>query len=127
MIDKITIGIVEIKGKILLVKRATKEGNLEWVFPGGKIEENESEEESVEREIYEETNIRCKATKKLGQRTHPDTGKIISYWICDYLSGDEAIKNPKEIKKIKWLIPNEIFKIIKTNIYRPLIEYLKKL
>ncbi|MGV0847657.1 NUDIX domain-containing protein [Empedobacter falsenii] len=48
-------------GKYLLVKN----NRNEWELPGGRLEPNELPEETLEREIYEELNIKCKVQKLL--------------------------------------------------------------
>ena len=47
------------KGKVLVVK----DKKWGWNFPGGKIEENETPEEAVKREVFEETNLVIKDLK----------------------------------------------------------------
>ena len=69
----VVIGIINKDDKILMIKRAKKEGELEWVFPGGKVEENETEEEACIREVFEETGIHVVVVDKIGERIHPDT------------------------------------------------------
>ena len=41
-----------------------KVGSKTWEFPGGHIEENETEYEAAIRELYEETGIQCKYSFK---------------------------------------------------------------
>lgn len=48
--------------RILLIHRK-KEGKEYWVFPGGGIEEGEKGEETVLRELREETGLKGKVTK----------------------------------------------------------------
>ena len=57
--------IIEI-GKTLLTRRKSRE-NLQgfWEFPGGKIEENETPQECLEREIFEELGVQSEAGKIL--------------------------------------------------------------
>jgi ADP-ribose pyrophosphatase YjhB (NUDIX family) len=50
------------EGKVLLVKEAT---DGKWSLPGGWVEVNESLRESVEREVSEESGLRCKAERLL--------------------------------------------------------------
>lgn len=52
--------IVDEKGKILIGQRP--EGKALpglWEFPGGKLEEGETIEQCIIREIYEELNVKC--------------------------------------------------------------------
>lgn len=56
-----------------------------YVFPGGGMEGNESEEECVIREVYEEFGIMIKPTKKVYVY---ETEKSIEYfYLCDWISG----------------------------------------
>jgi ADP-ribose pyrophosphatase YjhB (NUDIX family) len=50
------------EGKVLLVREAT---DLKWSLPGGWVEVNESLRESVEREVWEESGLRCRARRLL--------------------------------------------------------------
>jgi len=49
--------------KILLIHRK-KEGREYWVFPGGGIEEGETGEETVLREVEEETGLKGENAKR---------------------------------------------------------------
>ena len=56
-----------------------------YVFPGGGMEGNESEEECVIREVYEEFGITVKPIKKVYVY---ETEKSIEYfYLCDWISG----------------------------------------
>lgn len=46
-------------GRVLLVKRNIEPGLGLWSLPGGFIEENETVEEAVVREVREETGLSC--------------------------------------------------------------------
>jgi 8-oxo-dGTP diphosphatase len=49
-------GIIRREGKLLLIHRF-KEGREYWVFPGGGVEEGESREQALRREMLEETGL----------------------------------------------------------------------
>lgn len=56
--DKVTAGIIEKDGKILIARRKTgKCIGAKWEFPGGKLEEGETLEECLKRELKEELNF----------------------------------------------------------------------
>ena len=57
----VVAAIIKKDNKILATKRGYGEFINMWEFPGGKIEENESKEEALIREIREELD--CRPTK----------------------------------------------------------------
>jgi 8-oxo-dGTP pyrophosphatase MutT (NUDIX family) len=69
---------------ILLMKKITKSShNGKWVMPGGKIEENETIDQCILREVYEETNldlILVGQTKFVERVKQPDNVKYILFY-----------------------------------------------
>ena len=53
----VVAAIIHKDGKILATKRGYGEFINQWEFPGGKIEDGETKEEALIREIKEELNI----------------------------------------------------------------------
>lgn len=69
----VTCAIIVKDGKILVAQRSERMRlPLKWEFPGGKLEENESEIDCIKREVKEEINIDIEILKKLSNS------------ICDY-------------------------------------------
>ena len=58
----VVAAIIHKDDKILATKRGYGEFINQWEFPGGKIEENETKEEALKREIKEELNIEIEIT-----------------------------------------------------------------
>ncbi len=58
----VVAAIIHKDNKILATKRGYGEFINQWEFPGGKIEENESKEEALIREIKEELNVDIEIT-----------------------------------------------------------------
>ena len=61
-IKVVTGGVVEKNGKFLLVKEKQEICKGKWNIPAGGLDPNESLTEGAEREIYEETGCKVKAT-----------------------------------------------------------------
>ena len=58
-------GIVEKKGKILLVKVTNLQGEIVWTFPKGHLEKDETPLKAALREVEEETGWKCRSTGPL--------------------------------------------------------------
>lgn len=123
MNSEIAIGIVLKDSDVLIVKRKQSEGDLQWQFPGGVIENNESELQAVVREIYEETGCEIDVVKPLGKRLHPYTKKIISYWICQYRNGNLVISDD-DLEDVKWINKTDLLQYFTTSVYEPVLSYL---
>jgi mutator protein MutT len=56
---RVVASVIEREGRLLVCQRPThkRHGGL-WEFPGGKVEEGESDFEAVERELEEELGVR---------------------------------------------------------------------
>jgi len=75
---------------------------LKWEFPGGKIEENETAEECLIREIKEELNIKIEITGSLSPNDYQYPDKLIRLipFICRQKDGEIVLK---EHTDYKWL------------------------
>ncbi len=59
----------EKREKVLLTQRMD---NGRWCLPGGHMESGESAAEACEREVWEETGLKVRATRLLGVYSNPD-------------------------------------------------------
>lgn len=127
-------GIVFKDGGIVLIHRIKqKEGKIKeyYVFPGGGIEEGETHNEAVIREVLEETGITVKPIKEI-YRVEKDEN-IHNYILCEYVSGklgtgDGPEFNSEEYSNSGEYIP-EIIKIEdldKLDVQQPLVEAMQK-
>jgi len=58
--------IVDSGGRVLVLRRDnTSHASGEWCLPGGKVDYDETVEESIVKEIREETSLNCTATRFL--------------------------------------------------------------
>ena len=76
-------------GKLLTMfrRKIKKDGSVKeyYVIPGGGLEENETLEENVIRELKEEFNIDIEIIKFLGTEEYDDT--IANYFLCKIVNG----------------------------------------
>ncbi len=74
----VTAAIIYKKDCVLLTRRKSGE-NLEgyWEFPGGKIEDDETPQECLERELFEELGVRSTADEVITESIYKyDNGTI---------------------------------------------------
>lgn len=78
-------GIVEIDGKILLVRHTYGTAKERILVPGGYVHENELPSSAVEREILEETGVTVKARTVFSIQFKPQQWCIV--FTTEYVSG----------------------------------------
>lgn len=100
--------------KVLLIHRF-KDGREYFVLPGGHIEDGETEEETLIREIKEETNLDAQIDKHLWTLKNPFDNSEHHFFLVTKFSGNlqlggpELEKNSEEDKYIlEWHNLNEI-------------------
>lgn len=82
------VGILELDGKILLVKRGIEPGYGQWSMPSGYINRFEKVEDAIERELLEECGIIVKAKWISGVYSSEKSPIILLVWNLIYISGD---------------------------------------
>lgn len=83
-------------GKLVSMYRE-KNGRVYYTFPGGGINENESEEDCVKRECFEEFGITVEPIKKLYE--YEDTKTIQNYFLCKWTAGELGTGNGEEFSQ----------------------------
>ena len=86
-------GIIPMEDGFALMHRTGNKisGILDYhVFPGGGLEEGETLEEGVSREIKEEFGIEVKAKEKIYEYEFQREGNVQKeyFFLCEYLSGE---------------------------------------
>ncbi len=103
------LGIIECDGRVLLIQRsANVKAPLTWCFPGGHIEDGETQPEALVREMREELNIDVEPGSYLMTQTKRDGRLVLHCWSAHILNGQKPMMNPREIAQIVWLTADEI-------------------
>ena len=96
----VVAALIKKEDKILLARRSTGDASVlgKWEFPGGKLNSGETEEQAVEREIFEEFELKVKATKFLTHTIYTDLLKTIDLKLyeCQYLDGQICLHDHYE-------------------------------
>lgn len=100
----VTCAIIIYQNKILVAKRSVKMSQPGfWEFPGGKIENNESKEDCLKREIREELGLEITIKSKLTPciyKYSPEKKVELFPFLCDWKSGELQVL---EHEKVMWV------------------------
>ena len=78
-------GIVEINGKILMVRHTYGSAKDRILLPGGYVQEGELPTKAAQREILEETSITAKAKAVFSVQFKPEQWCVV--FLMDYVEG----------------------------------------
>ena len=109
-------------GRVLLGKCA--DDDLEWQFPQGGVDEDETRREAMLRELYEETKVRKSMVRVIAARsgyqyTFPNgrlkkgvfCGQRQTYFLCAFMGSDELLERTvsptPEFSEFEWVDPAE--------------------
>ncbi|GAA0720575.1 NUDIX hydrolase [Dactylosporangium roseum] len=120
----IAAAIIVEDGRLLMVRRQVSEGQLSWQFPAGEVEPDETDEDAAVREALEETGLTVRATKSLGSRVHPNTGRTMAYIACERLSGDAYVGDEEELAEVAWCDRATLTEYVPYPFFGPVQEYL---
>lgn len=79
-------GIVEINGKILLVRHTYGTAKDRILVPGGYVQEGELPSKAIEREVFEETGVSAKTKAVFSVQFKPEQWCVV--FTLEYVSGE---------------------------------------
>ena len=116
------------KGEILCTLRDQGKYDyvsFKWEFPGGKIEEGETKEQALTRELREELEIEVKIENFFYQVEHdyPDFHLSMTVFECELISKEMKMNVHKGLK---WLAPQDMLKLDWAKADLPVAEKIYK-
>jgi len=129
----IGVGAVVIcDGKILLEKRKNEPGKGKWSIPGGLVELGENVEQTVIREVKEETGLEVEKPEHIDivdNITRDENGEIKYHFvIIDYfvkLKGG-TMKATSDAEELRWVTFDEVEKYDLTKTFREFFQRNKQ-
>ncbi|MDR6758270.1 8-oxo-dGTP diphosphatase [Mycoplana sp. BE70] len=115
----VALAVVVDEDRVLVLKRRNDD-ELSWVFPGGKVAPGETPENAAKRELFEEAGIRCDVSHAIGTRVHPDTKRVVEYFLCVPEDPKPQLREPRLFSDMSWMTVNELEASIDTNLYPPI-------
>lgn len=107
---RVVAAIIVDNNKIFATQRGYGEFKDGWEFPGGKIEENETPQEALYREIKEELNTEVDVGELLEtvEYDYPKFHLSMDCFVCTIKSGNLALN---EHEAAKWLNKDSLYSV----------------
>ncbi len=107
----VVAAVIERADRRLLIgqRRRTDTSPLKWEFPGGKVEEGETPETALTRELKEELGATLRKCAPIGRVVYkyaetPEELEILFFAV----NISEAELVPRSFEKIAWVLPKEL-------------------
>lgn len=109
-IVRVVAAIIIEGNKVFATQRGYGEFKDGWEFPGGKIEQNETPEEAIVREIKEELNVEIEVLNLLDkvEYDYPNFHLSMDCFVCKIKTGDLILK---EHEAAKWLTKDTLHSV----------------
>lgn len=121
------VALIDVDGRVLLAQRPEGKSMAGlWEFPGGKVEQGETPEAALIRELQEElgidTEASCLAPLTFASHSYDDFHLLMPLFACRKWGG---IPHPREGQTLAWARPNELRKYPMPAADIPLIPILR--
>lgn len=102
------VAVIRQADRVLVIRRALNiEAPGAFCFPGGAIEEGETEPESLRREILEELGVAIAPQRCLWESITPWNVQL-SWWLASLEPAVPPVPNPHEVSEVHWLTLDEM-------------------
>ena len=107
---KVVAAVIRDGDKIFATQRGYGDLKGGWEFPGGKIEEGETPQEALKREIMEELDTEIEVGELIDtiEYDYPDFHLSMRCYWCSVVSGDLVLK---EHEDARWLGKDELMDV----------------
>jgi len=107
----IVAAVIERSDRRILIGQRRREDTspLKWEFPGGQVEEGETPEAALARELYEELSVTLEKCAEMARARHKYPSMSEELEIRFYAASIKESKiTPSEFEQIAWALPKEL-------------------
>ncbi|MGZ8734026.1 MAG: NUDIX hydrolase [Acidimicrobiia bacterium] len=99
----------------------------DWSLPKGKLEPGETFEAAAQREVEEETGLRCALGRELSPVEYRDRKgrpKLVRYWLMDAADSARPFTPNAEVDRLCWCSPEDAVHLLSYEHDRELVRSL---
>ncbi|WOI52457.1 (deoxy)nucleoside triphosphate pyrophosphohydrolase [Parvularcula sp. LCG005] len=121
------VALIDQDGRVLMATRPEGRHHAGlWEFPGGKVEDGETPEAALVRELEEELGIRtqesCLGPFSFGTEARENNSLLMTVFLCRKWQG---IPMAKEGQTLKWVRPEQLIGLDMPPVDRPIAAQLR--
>lgn len=118
------VGAALVRDGRVLASRRTEPAHLAglWEFPGGKVEDGESDEQALRRELREELRVEVRIGARLGGELAIGETAVLRVYLCALVSGEPVLVDHDEHR---WLASSELDEVPWIPVDLPLLQDLR--
>ncbi len=123
------VALIDADGRVLLARRPdNKDLSGLWEFPGGKVDDGETPERALVRELTEELGLditeSCLAPFTFASHAYDDFHLLMPLYVCRVWKGSPEAREGQELK---WVRPRDMARLPMPPADRPLVAMLRDL
>lgn len=124
LVQPVVAAIVTSPLGVLVGRR--NDGKPPWTFIAGEVEPGELPEDAAIREVKEETGLRIRTVRLIGERVHPKTGRTMIYMAAAPEAGtDVFVGDADELAEVRWVSLAEASELMQPyGMFEPVHGYL---
>lgn len=122
----VVAAVIRDKDRVLATARGYGNYKDFWEFPGGKIEEGETPEDALVREIQEELDIHIEINEYITtvEYDYPQFHLSMQCYFCNRLSGNLTLK---EAESSRWLSKEQLDSVKWLPADAKVVKYIKEI
>ncbi len=106
---KAVVAIIRVADRFLMVKRSeyVEQAKGYWCPISGRLEDNESQEQAIKREVMEEVGLNVRALRPVCDIPAHNNDFQLYFWTTEIISGEARITS-NEASELKWVTIKEM-------------------
>jgi 8-oxo-dGTP diphosphatase len=106
---RVVAAVIEDAGRYLITQRTTGAVlPLLWEFPGGRVEEGETDVEALIREVQHRIGVDVRVVEKLGDHIHEYEAYDVHLAMFACRLGAGAKPHPVSVNAVRWVTSSEM-------------------